>query len=98
MRAKILLLIIAGSIPACLLSPYYGILMWYWVSYFNPHRFTWGFTYDLPVAFLVAVPTLIGTLFVKKSLRSLLTLESLLLIGLWAWYTSTYIYAQRVPM
>ena len=98
MRAALLLLILGVSVPACLVSPYYGVLMWYWVSYFNPHRFTWGFTYDLPVAFLVAVPTLIGVLFAKKSLRSLLVLESLLLIGLWAWYTSTYIYAQRVPM
>ncbi len=98
MRAALLLLILGVSVPACLVSPYYGVLMWYWVSYFNPHRLTWGFTYDLPVAFLVAVPTLIGVLFAKKSLRSLLVLESLLLIGLWAWYTSTYIYAQRVPM
>jgi len=98
MRDVLLLLIIAGSIPFCLLSPYYGILMWYWVSYFNPHRFTWGFAYNLPVALLVALPTLIGTVFAKKSLRSLLTLESLLLIGLWAWYTITYIHATSVPI
>ncbi len=98
MRAALLLLILGVSVPACLVSPYYGVLMWYWVSYFNPHRFTWGFTYDLPIAFLVAVPTLIGVLFAKKSLRSLLVLESLLLIGLWAWYTITYIHAQGVPM
>jgi putative inorganic carbon (HCO3(-)) transporter len=98
MRSVLLLLIIVGSIPACLVSPYWGVLMWYWVSYFNPHRFTWGFTYNLPVAFLVAVPTLIGTLFAKKSMRSLLVTESLLLIGLWLWYTVTYVHAKGIPL
>ena len=97
MRDVILLLIILGSVPISLVSPYYGVLMWYWVSYFNPHRFTWGFAYNMPVAFLVAIPTLIGTVFAKKSLRSLLTPESLLLIGLWAWYTISYVHARSVP-
>jgi putative inorganic carbon (HCO3(-)) transporter len=97
MRDIILLLIILGSVPISLASPYYGVLMWYWVSYFNPHRFTWGFAYNMPVAFLVAVPTLVGTVFAKKSLRSLLMPESLLLIGLWAWYTVSYIHARGVP-
>lgn len=98
MRGILLLLIIFGSIPVCLVSPYYGVMMWYWVSYFNPHRLTYGFTYNLPVAFLIAVPTLLGLFFTKKSVRSLLTIESLLLFSLWAWYTITYLHAQTVPL
>jgi putative inorganic carbon (HCO3(-)) transporter len=98
MRGILLLLIIFGSVPICLVSPYYGVIMWYWISYFNPHRFTYGFTYNLPVAFLIAVPTLLGLLFTKKSVRSLLAVESLLLFSLWAWYTVTYLHAQTVPL
>jgi probable O-glycosylation ligase (exosortase A-associated) len=98
MRSIIFFLIILGSIPVCLVRPYFGVLMWYWVSYFNPHRFTYGFAYNLPVAFLVAVPTLVGLIFAKKSLRSLLAFESVMLIGLWAWYTITYIHAKGVPI
>jgi putative inorganic carbon (hco3(-)) transporter len=98
MRGILLLLIIFGSVPVCLVSPYYGVIMWYWISYFNPHRFTYGFTYNLPVAFLIAVPTLLGLLFTKKSVRSLLAVESLLLFSLWAWYTVTYLHAQTVPL
>jgi probable O-glycosylation ligase (exosortase A-associated) len=98
MRGILLLLIILGSVPVCLVSPYYGVIMWYWISYFNPHRFTYGFTYNLPVAFLIAVPTLLGLLFTKKSVRSLLAVESLLLFSLWAWYTVTYLHAQTVPL
>jgi putative inorganic carbon (hco3(-)) transporter len=98
MRSIILVVIILGSMPVCLVSPYFGVLMWYWVSYFNPHRFTYGFAYDMPVALLVAIPTLVGLIFTKKSLRSLLASESVLLIGLWAWYTITYIHAKGVPI
>ena len=97
MRDFILVAIILCSAPICLVSPYFGVLMWYWVSYFNPHRFTWSFGYDFPVAFVVAVPTLAGTLFAKKSMRSLLSRECILLFGLWIWFAITYIHAQNVP-
>ena len=98
MRDLLLFLIIVGSMPVSFVNPFYGVLMWYWISYFNPHRFTWGFAYNLPVAFMVAIPTLVGVVLAKKSLRSLLTLESLLLIALWAWYTITYLHARGVPI
>jgi putative inorganic carbon (HCO3(-)) transporter len=97
MRDFIVMAIIVGSAPLCLISPYFGVLMWYWVTYFNPHRFTWGFAYAFPVALVIAVPTLIGTVFARKSLRALLTSEGLLLLALWAWYTITYIHATTVP-
>jgi probable O-glycosylation ligase (exosortase A-associated) len=98
MRGILLLLIIVGSVPVCFASPYYGVLMWYWVSYFNPHRFTYGFYYNMPVAFLVAVPTLLGLIFTKKSLRSLLTIESVLLLALWGWFVVTYLHARTIPL
>jgi putative inorganic carbon (HCO3(-)) transporter len=98
MRDYLLVAIMLGSAPLCLASPYFGILMWYWVSYFNPHRFSWSFGYDFPVALVVAVPTLVGTLFARKSMRSLLIRECLLLAGLWAWFAITYLYAQGVPL
>ena len=98
MRDVIVLAIILGAVPICLISPYFGILMWYWVTYFNPHRFTWAYAYNFPVAMAVAVPTLGGLLFAKKSLRSLFTIESLLLMVLWAWLVFTYIHAQGIPL
>src|ERR1700685_2913790 len=97
MRDFIVMAIILGSAPICLVSPYYGVLMWYWVTYFNPHRFTWGYSYTFPVALVIAVPTLLGTLFARKSLRALATSEGLLLLALWGWYTITYIHATTVP-
>lgn len=98
MRDFVVLGIILGSIPVCLVNPYFGVLMWYWVTYFNPHRFTWGFAYNMPVAAMVAGPTLLGTVFAKKSLRSLGVRESVLLMLLWAWFIFTYIHAQNIPL
>jgi putative inorganic carbon (HCO3(-)) transporter len=98
MRDFIVIAIVLGSIPVCLFEPYFGVLMWYWVTYFNPHRFTWSFAYNFPVAAAVAAPTLLGTVFAPKSMRSLLTQESVLLLMLWGWFTFTYIHAQGIPL
>jgi putative inorganic carbon (HCO3(-)) transporter len=98
MRDFLVLAIILGAAPVCLFNPYFGVLMWYWVTYFNPHRFTWGIAYDFPVAAVIAGPTLIGTLFAKKSIRSLAVRETVLLLFLWAWYSFTYIHAKSVPL
>src|SRR6266852_5731086 len=98
MRDVIVLIILIASAPICLISPYFGVLMWFWVTYFNPHRFTWGYAYTFPAALIVAVPTLIGTVIGKKTLRSLLTAESLLLMVLWVWFAITYVHAQGTPL
>src|SRR5438445_13554191 len=98
MRDFIVIVILLGAVPICLVRPYFGILMWFWVTYFNPHRFAWSYAYTFPAALVVAVPTLVGTVFAKKSLRALLTAESLLLIALWLWFVVTYITAPRLPL
>ncbi len=97
MRDFLVVAIILGSAPFCFINPYIGVLMWYWVTYFNPHRFTWSYAYDFPVALVIAVPTLLGTVFTKKSFRSLLTTESFLLFALWVWYVATFLYAYETP-
>ena len=97
MRDFILVVFFIGSAPVCLVNPYFGVMMWYWVSYFNPHRFTWSYGYNFPVALFVAVPTLVGTIFAQKSMRSLVVRESLLLGAVWGWFALTYINAQKTP-
>ncbi len=91
MRDVIVLAIILGSSPICLFSPYFGILMWTWIAYFNPHRFTYGFAYHFPVAVPIAIPTILGTIFTRQRNRRILTTEFILLLALWAWFgVSTY--------
>jgi probable O-glycosylation ligase (exosortase A-associated) len=91
------LAIVFLSVPIALINPYYGVLVWSWLAYFNPHRYTWGVARDFPVAILIAIPTLIGLLFAPKN-RRLFTRESLLLCLLWAWFAFTTVYAGTIPV
>jgi len=97
-RDYIVLAIILGSVPAAFLNPFFGVLMWTWVAYFNPHRFTWGVAYTFPVAMALAVPTLVGTLFTKHRNRNVFTRETILLLALWVWFGITLAHATLVPL
>jgi probable O-glycosylation ligase (exosortase A-associated) len=99
MRDALVLIIILGSIPFCFRQPFFGVLMWTWVAYFNPHRYTWTpAVYNFPVAMVVAIPTLLGLLFTRKMNRDIFTRESLLILLLWVWMCITLVYALQVPL
>jgi probable O-glycosylation ligase (exosortase A-associated) len=98
MRDMILFLIIAISVPISFFRPYFGILVWTWVTFFNPHRYTWGFMYNFPVAAVIAVPTLAGCLFTSNINRKFMKTETLLLAGLWIWFCITFLHAMQVPL
>ena len=98
MRDIFVLAIIFGSVPLCFLNPYFGILMWNWVAIFNPHRFTYGFAYNFPVAYVIALPTMAGMAVTRKINRNIFTRETTLLILLWVWFAVTIFYASNVPI
>jgi len=98
MRDLVLIAIFLAAAPVCLFNPYFGVLMWTWVAYFNPHRFTWGAAYNFPAAIVIAIPTLVGTLFTRKINRSFLTRETVLLLVLWMWFGFTFLHATYVPL
>lgn len=99
MRDVLILIIVLGSVPFCFFRPFFGVLMWTWIAYFNPHRYAWSETvYNFPVAMVVAIPTLLGLLFARKLNRNILTRESTLIIMLWMWMCATLLYATQVPL
>jgi putative inorganic carbon (HCO3(-)) transporter len=98
MRDFIVLAIVLGSAPICLFRPYYGVLLWVWIAYFNPHRFTWSYAYDFPVAMVIAVPTLMGLFFAREMNRKIMVRESVLLFFLWVWYVVSLLHATGVPL
>ena len=97
MRDYFILAIILLSAPAALFSPYYGVLVWSWIAYFNPHRYGWGIAHNAPVALMIAVPTLIGTIFARRN-NHVVTRESVLLLMLWMWLALTTYYIRSVPL
>ncbi len=60
MRDLALMLTLAGSVLVAAFRPWIGIYLWYWIALMNPHRLTYGFMYQFPVALVVAVVTIAG--------------------------------------
>jgi probable O-glycosylation ligase (exosortase A-associated) len=61
-RDIVLTAFILGSLPFILRNPFIGLLMWVWVGIMNPHRFTWGFAYNMPFAQIIAICTVASML------------------------------------
>ncbi len=97
MRDYIVLAFVFLSAAVAILSPYYGILAWSWLAYFNPHRYAWGIARTFPVAIIIAIPTLIATPFAPKNHRVLVR-ETVLLVSLWLWFAFTTYYIFTVPL
>lgn len=99
MRDIVILAVILASVPFCFRKPFFGVLMWTWVAYFNPHRYAWtGTVYNFPVAMVVAIPTLLGLLVAPRFNKGILVRETKLLIVVWLWMIVTLIHATQVPL
>jgi len=93
MRDIAITLIIFGTIPLILKYPWTGVLVFSWVSMFNPHRFAWGFAYDFPFVMIVAVTTLVSMLLHWKEVRLPINSITILLMLLPIWMTVTLFFA-----
>ena len=62
MRDLLLISIVIVAALAALRRPWIGVMLWTWISLMNPHRYTYGFAYDAPIALIAAIATLIGLL------------------------------------
>ncbi len=65
MRDVIVMSLVLMGAMVALRRPWIGVMLWTWVSTMNPHRFTFGFAYDMPVAAIAAASTLLGLLMTK---------------------------------
>src|SRR5271154_6711249 len=61
MRGLILLIVFFSALPFILVhGPFFGILMWYWISLMNPQKLVWNsVAAGIPYAHIVAVSTLL---------------------------------------
>jgi probable O-glycosylation ligase (exosortase A-associated) len=83
-RDLLLLAILFPLVPVCFFRPWIGILAWFWVAYFVPHGFTWGFGRTLPIAMSVGVATLLGVVMSGDRPRGLPGSWTLLFLVLFA--------------
>jgi probable O-glycosylation ligase (exosortase A-associated) len=85
-----------GSVPFCFFRPFYGAIVWTILSFLNPHRLTWGATRDLPVAVIVAIPTILGAIFFSRFWTRLPRGVFFILV-LWGWFTLSATHATFTP-
>jgi len=93
MRDILLTVVVFGALLMLFKHPHYGIYLWSWLSYMNPHKLAWGFAVNIPFAFMTAVLTLTVYLFSKEPKRMPWTPETILLIIFLGWVTFTSFFA-----
>ena len=52
MRDIVIVLVFASALGWAVWkkSPFIALMVYFWISFMNPHRFSWGFAYSLPLA------------------------------------------------
>ena len=93
MRDIAISIIVFGLLPSVLRRPYVGVLLWSWIGYMNPHRLSWGFAYNFPFAYIVAIATFVGIIFSKEPKRIPMTPVVVALIILNLWFLVTTLFA-----
>lgn len=89
MRDIFLVAVFAFSILLAVRTPYIGILIFFWISFMNPHRYSWGFAYNLPLAMVAAAVTFMGIYMHFKELQFPKVRETFLFLLLWLFFTLT---------
>ena len=93
MRDLFITFFIFGSIPKLLTRPDLAVLMFYWLSFMNPHRLCWGFAVTMPFALITAITLLISLLFWKEKKSIQWMPVNILLFIYTIWMTITTIFA-----
>lgn len=93
MRDIVLTLAVAAALIRGFKHPWIGLMVWIVLSVLNPHRYTYGFAYQMPFAQAAAAVVFIGLLMTKDERRSPFNPSSNLLIALTLWMCITTIAA-----
>jgi probable O-glycosylation ligase (exosortase A-associated) len=60
LRDLVLALAIFGSVPMIFRDPFWGAVVWNWLAFMNPHRYTWEFAQTLRFSLVIAAATLLS--------------------------------------
>jgi putative inorganic carbon (hco3(-)) transporter len=94
MRDYVILTLVLASLPIGLFRPFYGLLVYAWISYMYPHELAWSFAKTLPFAKLSAFAVMGGLLFSPRmNLAALRQRENLVMLFLWGTFTFSTLFA-----
>ncbi|MDP2561133.1 putative O-glycosylation ligase, exosortase A system-associated [Psychrobium sp. 1_MG-2023] len=89
MRDILLLTVSIALLISIFRKPFWGVLMWCWISYMVPHKLSWGFMVNFPLAQLTAIIFLFSFLISNEKKTNTLRgpLIWLILFNLWIFIT-----------
>ncbi len=93
MRDLYIALIVFGLLPAVVMRPYVGTLLWAWMSLMAPHRLSWGFSYDFPFVQVIALVTFLGMLLSKEKKTFPLMAPTVVFMMFTLWVCVTTVFA-----
>jgi len=93
MRDLVLLLAVAGLVPAALFSPLCGVLTWAWVAFMSPHRQVYGIATSVPFNMIVAAITIFGLIASREKLKWKNDASIILIILFTAWFLLTTVFS-----
>lgn len=88
----IISIVFIGSLYA-LKQPWFGIMLWTWVSLMNPHSLAYGFSQSFPVAATVAGATLIGLMATRERRSPFISAPVNWLALFMVWMCITYLFS-----
>src|SRR5690348_6502447 len=98
LRAILLLALFLPCVPISFFRPFFGVIVWTIISFAGPQWYAWGAAYMLPMAELIAIPTMVGFAAFQRSWTRMVSRESILMLILWLWFTLTSIVSANTPL
>ena len=94
MRDYLIIGIVLASLPIGLFRPFYGLLVYAWISYMYPHELAWSMAQSFPVAKLSAFSVMGGLLFSPTgNIAALRQKENVAMLLFWVTFTISSVFA-----
>ncbi|WP_426167339.1 putative O-glycosylation ligase, exosortase A system-associated [Pseudoduganella sp. R-34] len=93
MRDIVITLIVFGSLPFVFKRPFYGAVLWIWISVMNPHTQSWGWAQSMPFAAIIAGTTVLAMLARPKDVKFPNTALTWILVAFTGWMCLTTLFA-----
>ncbi|HEU4373355.1 MAG TPA: putative O-glycosylation ligase, exosortase A system-associated [Telluria sp.] len=92
MRDIFVTMVVFGSLPFMFKRPYWGAVLWIWISVMNPHAQGWGFARTFPFAAIIAACMLVSIFLYKgdKRLPMVPTIAWFIFFMFWMSLTSVF--------
>jgi probable O-glycosylation ligase (exosortase A-associated) len=93
MRDILVVVVVLGFTSVALFRPFVGVLLFAWLGFFVPQSYAWDWAKNIPLSQIAAIATIAGYFNSGESKKFPLTREAMLLLGLWAVFGISTVFA-----